>query len=265
MFKINLRLALRNIFRNKLYTVINIIGLSVASAFCILVYLYVKNEQSFDNFHHDESHLFRVEVTDIFTPYKKDDKQSQKGFFSFLTKDEDQKNMVDVPAVMGPDLKRNFPEIDGVVRLRNLYSPIIRQNNQSFKESDQCAVFADANFFKVLDFPLVQGDKNSALSDKKSVVISERFAKKYFGNTNPIGRSLNITSENLLLTITGVAKNFPANSSLNFDIVIPREADQYYAETMKGGINQFNDLAILRLNKNTNASNFQHKLFIRQL
>jgi putative ABC transport system permease protein len=66
MFNINLKLALRNIFRNKLYTAINIIGLSVASAFCILVYLYVKNEQSFDNFHQNGETLFRVEQTNIF-------------------------------------------------------------------------------------------------------------------------------------------------------------------------------------------------------
>jgi len=251
---------MRNIFRNKLYTIINVVGLSVASAFCILVYMYVKNERSFDNFHHDGAHLFRVEVTDIFASFEKDNGKSQKGFFSFLTKNEDQKNMINVPAVLGPDLKQNFPEIEGIVRIRSLYSPIIRKNNQSFKEDDQRAVFADADFFKVFDFPLIQGNKSSVLSDKKSVVISQRFARKYFGNTNPMGQTLNITSEKLLLTVTGVAKDFPANSSLNYDIIIPREADQYYAENMKGGINQFNDLTLLRLRKNTNAGSFQNKL-----
>jgi putative ABC transport system permease protein len=262
MLKINLRLAMRNILRNKLYTIINIIGLSVASAFCILVYLYVKNEQSFDNFHHDGAHLFRVEVSDIFAPLKNDDGQSQKGFFSFLTKDVDQDNMINVPAVMGPDLKQNFPEIDGIVRMRGLYYPIIRQNNQSFEENNQCAVFADANFFKVLDFPLVQGNKNSVLADKKSVVISERFAKKYFGNKNPIGQLFNITSENLLLTVTGIVKDFPANSSLNFDVIIRREADQNYADNIRGGVNQFNDHMVLRLNKNANVNDFQRKLIV---
>jgi putative ABC transport system permease protein len=262
MLKINLRLAMRNILRNKLYTAINIIGLSVASAFCILVYMYVKNEQSFDDFHHDGAHLFRVEVSDVFAPFRKDNSKARSGFFSFLTKNVDQKNMIDVPAVMGPDLKRNFPEIEGIVRMRSIYRPIIRKNNQSFEESASCATYADPDFFKVMDFPLIQGDKNSVLSDKKSVVISQRFAKKYFGNINPVGQTLNLTSENLLLSVTGVAKDFPNSSSFNFDIVIPREADEYYAEDMKGGVNQFNDLTILRLNRNANVANFQNKLLI---
>ena len=262
MLKTTLKLAIRNIFRNKLYTAINIIGLSVASAFCILVYLYVKNERSFDNFHHDGSYLFRVEVTDIFASFEKDNNKSQKGFFSFLTKNEDQKNMINVPAVLGPDLKQNFPEIEGIVRVRPLTSPIIRRNNQSFKEGDDCAVFADADFFKVFDFPLIQGDRNSVLSDKKSVVISQRFARKYFGKANPIGQTLDFANEKLLLTVTGVAKDFPANSSFNYDIIIPREADQYYAEDVKGGINQFNDVTFLRLNKNTNVGSFQNKMLV---
>ncbi|MDB5143991.1 MAG: macB 11, partial [Mucilaginibacter sp.] len=69
MLKINLKLAIRNIFRNKLYTAINIIGLGVASAFCILVYLYVKNERSFDRFHHDQDRMFRVEQTNLFASF----------------------------------------------------------------------------------------------------------------------------------------------------------------------------------------------------
>jgi len=89
MLKTNLKLAFRNIFRNKLYTAINIIGLSVASAFCILVYLYVKSEHSFDRFHHNQAQLFRVEKAEAPDPVF--DKKPIKNSFSFLMKDEEQK------------------------------------------------------------------------------------------------------------------------------------------------------------------------------
>jgi putative ABC transport system permease protein len=218
MFNINLKLALRNIFRNKLYTAINIIGLSVASAFCILVYLYVKNEQSFDNFHQNGETLFRVEQTNIFDSIDKD--KSQKGFFSFLTGDEDQKNMITTPAGLAVDLKRNFPEIQDAVRVKGIDNPIVRIGNQSFKEPDQSLAYADADFFQVFNFPLLKGHKASVLSGKSQVVISERLAKKYFGETDPIGKTLNVTSEGLLLTVSGVAKDFPENSSFRFDIML---------------------------------------------
>ena len=106
MLKINLKLAFRNIFRNKLYTAINIIGLSVASAFCILVYLYVKNEQSFDNFHKDNDRLFRVEQTDFFSSFDRD--KIKKSFFSVLLKTEEQKNMLATPVGFADAIKSNF-------------------------------------------------------------------------------------------------------------------------------------------------------------
>jgi putative ABC transport system permease protein len=259
MIKTNLKLAFRNIFRNKLYTAINIIGLGVASAFCILVYMYVKNEQSFDNFHHDGARLLRVEQTDMFANLR-DDKGKSGGFFSFLTKDADQKNMIQTPVVLGPDLKRNFPEIQDAIRIRSLYNPIIRVGDQSFKESDDCAVYVDPDFFTTFDFPLVNGNKASVLAGHNTAVISERFAKKYFGNANPVGKTLNITSEPLLVTVSGVAKDFPENSSLKFDIIITREADVNYANELKRGTNSFSDLLVIRLAKNANVASEERKL-----
>lgn len=262
MLRINLKLALRNIFRNKLYAAINIIGLGVASAFCILVYLYVQNEQSFDNFHKDGVNLFRVEQSNIFAGINAE--KPQKGFFSFLTADADQKNMIQTPTALAVDLKRTFPDVQNAIRIKTLYSPIIRIGNQSFKESDQSAAYVDPDFFEVFNFPLLQGNKASVLSNKNQVVISKRLAKKYFGSQNPVGKVFAITSEdatkNGLLTISGVAQDLPANSSFRFDIVIPRETDPFYANEMKGGTNTFSDLLVIKLVKGTNLVNFQKKL-----
>ena len=258
MLKINLKLALRNILRNKLYTAINIIGLGVASAFCILVYLYVKNERSFDSFHQDSDDLFRVEQSNIFSGI--DAGKKQTNFFSFLTADADQKNMLQTPTALAVDLKRTFPDVKNAIRVKTLYSPIIRIGNQSFKESDESSAYVDSDFFEVFDFPLLQGNKASVLANKNQVVISEQLAKKYFGNQNPVGKTLNLTSEGLLLTVSGIAKDFPANSSFRFDIIIPRESDPYYADELKRGTNTFSDLLVVSLVKGTNLVNFQKKL-----
>lgn len=164
MLKTNLKLAFRNIFRNKLYTTINVIGLGVASAFCILVYLYVKNENSFDRFHQGQDRMFRVEETNIFSSFSRE--KPQHSFFSFMMKDDEQKNMLETPMIFAGDLKRNFPEIENAVRIKNLYNPVVRVGNQSFKEDPQAVTYADPDFFKLFTFPLVQGNASAVLSNK---------------------------------------------------------------------------------------------------
>ncbi len=258
MLKTNLKLALRNILRNKLYTAINIIGLGVASAFCILVYLYVKNERSFDSFHNDNASLFRVEESSIFGGMGRD--EQKKSFFSFLTVDADQQNMITTPLPFGIDLKKNFPEVEGAVRIKTGYNPIIRIGNQSFKEKDNAVAYVDANFFQVFNYPLLEGNKASVLSSINQVVLSQRMAKKYFGNADPVGKTINITSDKLLLTVSGVAKDFPQNSSFQYDILIPVQADSYYLRGMAQGTNSFSHLLVIKLAPGTNEANFQRKL-----
>ncbi|MBS1525090.1 MAG: ABC transporter permease [Bacteroidetes bacterium] len=245
-------------FRNKLYTSINIIGLGVASSFCILVYMYVKNERSFDRFHRDADRLYRVEQTDVFGAFDRD--KPQKSFFSFLMKDEEQRNMIQTPLILAGDLKRNFPEVEYAVRIKQLYRPVVRIGGQSFKEDDNTFTYADPDFFKMFSFPLAQGNPSTVLSAHNSVVISARLAKKYFGNMNPVGKVLNITSEKLLLNITGVAKDFPHNSSFRFDVVIPRETMPDYTSELAQGTNSFSDLLVIKLVKNADINAFRAKL-----
>ncbi|MFI5139353.1 MAG: ABC transporter permease [Sphingobacteriales bacterium] len=258
MIKINLKLAFRNIFHNKLYSAINLIGLSVASAFCILVYLYVKNEQSFDRFHHDQGQLFRVEESAIYGSPTWD--KTQKNFFSFLMKDAEQKNMVQTPPVLAIDLKRNFPEIQNAVRLEGLGDQIVRVGNQSFKEVDNLT-YADADFFSVFNFPLLVGNPSTVLSGQNSIVISERLAKKYFGKSDAIGKVISLPNLNkLLYTVAGISKNFPSNSSFQYDMVLPLESDPEYLGDIKNGLNSFSEPLILKLKKGTDAIKFGKKL-----
>jgi len=259
MLKINLKLALRNIFRNKLYTSINIIGLSVTSAFCILVYLYVKNEQSFDNFHRDSERLFRVEETDVFgSKFNK----PQKNFFSFLMKDAEQINMIQTPTGLAVDLKRNFPQVENAVRLAGIGAETIRVGDQSFKEKDENLTFADADFFKVFNYPLISGNASSVLAEANTAAISERLAEKYYGKENPVGKVITMPNEPKQppIKITGVFKNFPANSSFQFDMIMPIESDPDYKDDMARGVNSFSDPLIIKLQSGTDPVQFQRKL-----
>jgi putative ABC transport system permease protein len=257
VFKNYFKLALRNIGRKRLYTVINLIGLGVASAFCILVYWYVQHENSFDKFHANANQLYRVEFSSFDnTPGR----VPKKGLFSFLMKDAGQANMIQVPVAFAGNLQRHFPEIERAVRIEPGYDITVRVNNQSFKEENNSA-FVDKDFFSVFTFPLVKGDASTVLSDNKKMVLSEKAAKKYFGNEDAMGKTIVLPQQgNVLYRVSGIAKDFPANSSLHYDFIMPRESVPDYAEEVNRGFNTFSDLFIIQLKKGTNTIAFANKL-----
>jgi putative ABC transport system permease protein len=260
MIKINLKLALRNILRNKLYTIINIIGLGVASGFCILVYLYVKNEQSFDSFHHDQDRLFRVEETDVFSSVRLN--KPKKSFFSFLMKDEEERNMIQTPVALAVNLKGNFPEIENAVRFSGMGDETIKAGNQSFKEKGDNLTYADADFFDVFNFPLIKGTPSSVMSGRNQAVISERLAEKYFGKDNAVGKILLFPNEKNQppIKVSGVFKNFLANSSFQFDLIMSMESNPDYKDNYNQGVNSFSDPLILKLKIGTDVAKFRAKL-----
>lgn len=260
MIKINLKLALRNMFRNKLYTAINITCLSVASAFCVLVYLYVKNERSFDNFHKDGDRLYRVEETDVFAGLRPE--KPSKNFFSFLMKDAEQKNMVQTPTQLGVDLKNNFPEIENAVRFAGMGDETIKAGNTSYKEKDDNLTFADADFFKVFNYPLVYGNPATVISEQNHAAISERLAKKYFGNADPIGKILTMPNEPAQppIIVSGVFKDFPSNSSFQFDMLMSMESNASYKEDMARGVNSFSDPLVIKLKRGADPAALKAKL-----
>jgi len=256
MLKNYFKLALRNIGRKKLYAVINLTGLGVASAFCILMYWYVQHENSFDRFHANASQLYRVE----FSRLDNNPAKAPAGtFFSFLMKDGGQQNMIQTPVIFAGDLHRSFPEIEHTVRIEPGYEIIARVNNQSFKEENNSA-FVDKDFFSVFSFPLVKGDPAIVLSGQ-NIVLSEKVAKKYFGNEDAMGKTILLPQQgNVLYTVSGIAKDFPGNSSLHYDFIMPRESTPDYADEMGRGLNTFSDLLIIQLKRGTDANAFAKKL-----
>ncbi|WP_257666722.1 ABC transporter permease [Parapedobacter tibetensis] len=197
MLKNYLKIAWRDMKKNKVFSFINIMGLTVGMTACFLIFLYIKFELGYDKFHSNADRIYRI-VCDIKTPTE----VLNAGGPSWA-----------VP----PNVKDEFPEVEAFVRVNNT-SFIAKKGDVQFQE-DNCA-FVDSAFFQVFDFSLVKGDKQTALKEPFSIVLTETSAKKYFGNTDPIGQTLLIDEEELTATVTGVMADMPENTRLKADMLV---------------------------------------------
>ncbi len=257
MLKTNIKLAWRNLFKKKIYSLINLTGLSVAAAFAILIILYVRHENDYDQFHKKAKSLYRLELT---SPFNFDGENTQKSFFSFLYKGEQVRNNLRTPIPLAEELKTNFPEIKSFTRLQAFPNIVIRSNNQSFKIKGQGVALAENNFFTVFSFPLVKGDPATVLQQPNNIVITESAAKKYFGEEDPIGKTINLViRDEKPFIVTGVAKDFPANSSMQFEMVAPLQANPGFERNRTKG-NQLSHLAIVQLQDGVDAKAFNVKV-----
>jgi len=196
MFKNYLKIALRNIKRHKGYSLINIVGLAVGMACCILILLWVQDELSYDRFHENADDIYRV-IQDInFTDHSTTWAITQ--------------------GPLGPSLKEDYPEIINAVRITGRGFRLA-YNEKSY---DEGVGMADGSIFEMFTFPLVKGDAATALSDPLSIVLTEEMAAKYFGDEDPIGKTIKADNQ-WDFQVTGVMKNIPSNSHLQFDFLIP--------------------------------------------
>jgi ABC-type antimicrobial peptide transport system permease subunit len=212
------KIALRHLWRNRLYTFINVVGLSIGITCALLAILYVRDEMSYDRFHKNALQLYRLTTT-ITNP---------SGM---------QQTVGTTGQVQGPAFKEAIPEISDYLRLWGIDAINMSANNKSLAVDTR---YVDENFFKLFSFPLLQGSAKTALNDPFSIVLSETTALRFFGSTNVLGKTLKIEEgrgiENL--TITGVASNAPANSSLQFDVLVPFKYLQLMF-TDKNWLNQY--------------------------
>ncbi|MDP4245426.1 MAG: ABC transporter permease [Bacteroidota bacterium] len=191
------KIAFRNLWRHRVFSFINILGLSVGMSACLLIYLYVSFELSYDRYHAKGDRIFRV-VTNIKTPT-----------------DTLDWNSASIP--MSPAMKKDFPEVEQFVRIEP-NSLLVSRGETKFQE-DKLA-FADSSLFSVFTLPLVKGDPDKALAAPWQVVLTETSAKKYFGTAEPVGQTLYLTGSRLPATVTGVMKDFPDNSHFKYDILV---------------------------------------------
>ncbi len=195
MFKNYIKIAYRNIQKNKIYSFINITGLAAGFACCLLITLWVIDELSFDKFHKNGKQIYHVLAH------------------------ADVKNTMVTPTLLGPTLKEEFPEVIDMARFHRFYEgTIITYQDRSFNEDRLRTV--DPSFLKMFTFPFIKGDPETALENPHSIVITRATAVKYFAGEDPLGKILTLNHE-YVFTVTGVIENLPHNSTLQFDMLVP--------------------------------------------
>lgn len=204
MIKNYLKIALRHMIRYKGYSFINITGLTIGMACCMLILLFVKDELSFDRFHEKADRVFRV-------------------ISEFTEKGEAQRFSQTSPPI-APALKQDFPEIEEAVRLSYPIDKIlIKVGESSFYEKQ--FFYSDANLFRVFSFSLAYGNTETALKAPQSIVLSTASAQKYFGSASPIGKTMSVELRGKMtdFQVTGILNEIPFNSQIRPDYIIPFE------------------------------------------
>lgn len=197
MIKNYFKIAYRNLQNQKGYAFINIFGLAIGLACCILIMLYVSHELSYDTHHAHADRIYRVVSKIDFSG-------------NYL-------ELASAPAPMGPTLKQDFPEVEAVTRFRPIGSRIIKKDDINIKEEG--LVLADASVFEVFSMQMLHGDPESALEEPYTVVITDKMAQKYFGKLDAVGERL-IILEEFEFKVTGVIKEMPATSHFHFNFLI---------------------------------------------
>ena len=201
-----LKIAWRNISRNKVYSVINIAGLAIGMACVVFITFYVVDEQSFDRFLKNSDRIYQVNLDANF-------QGSQ-----FLTSN--------TPPTVGPALVNAFPEIESYTRIFRPGNTLMRTSGVTgenfFNEAGIIGV--DSGFLKIFDYPLVEGDPATCLRNTNSIVITKEMQKKYFGDNQAMGKTIFIGDARTPYTVTGVLDNVPSQSSLQFDFLTPMAA-----------------------------------------
>jgi len=202
MIKSYLKIALRNLLKHKVYSLINILGLAVGIAASVLITIYVVNELSFDRFQVKADRTFRI-VSDW----------SNRG--------DSRIHQLGTPWILAKTLRDKYPQAESVTQLCGPLGDFILKNKETaVKESDVFA--AEPSVFDVFTFPLVKGDPASALADPGSVVLTQSLAAKCFGGEDPMNKTLEVMSsgEKILTKVTGIARDVPSNSHFRFAMLV---------------------------------------------
>jgi len=233
MFRNYFKSAFRNIAKHKGYSFINITGLAIGMACCLLILMFVNDELSFDRYNENADRIYRV-----------------AGSIRFGGRDFD---LAVCPAPMAKTLVDEYPEVIDAVRFRDRGSFIVKYGDNSFKEKK--FVFADNNLFDIFTITLLEGDSKTALKDPKTLVLSRETAEKYFGGENPVGKVVKVDNKDDY-KVTGVFDKIPSNSHFHFDVIASLESLEESREQMWLN-NNFN--TYLLLDKNADHASMEAK------
>jgi putative ABC transport system permease protein len=207
MIKNYFKIALRNLWKNKVFSSINIFGLAMGLACCMLIAVYVYDELSYDKYPEKAGQIYRVEVN--------------------VTGNGGVETYPNVDIAVGEGMKNAFPEVQASTRLMGGREFFVKYGDKQFKE--QKLASADSNFLQIFSIPFIEGNAKTALSEPNSIVITKTFAKKYFGNEEPIGKSLIIGISTV--KVTGLLDKVPDNSHFHFDAFMSMSFGHSVAQT----------------------------------
>jgi putative ABC transport system permease protein len=189
--------TLRSLWRNKSFSFVNILGLSIGMAAAILILLWIQNQLSIDRFYKNQDRIYLM--------YNRDKNASGETWA-----------WPNTPNILAPTLRKDYPEVEEAVRYRNV-TFLLTAND---KHLNTQGAFADSSFLNVFDFPLTEGNAKHSLNGSYNIVITQKLAKKFFGNANAIGKTIRIDSVNNC-TVTAVLKDLPNNTQFNFEYILP--------------------------------------------
>jgi putative ABC transport system permease protein len=228
MLKTYFKLAYRNITKDKAYSTINILGLAIGLASSILILLWVQNELSYDKFHKNANQIYRIAC------------------------DCGDSKTVGAPAGMPAGLKAELPVIKNTVRVKPANTTLLEAGNKKFEEEN--LFYADESFMDVFSFPLVKGDRATALKQLDGALLTQAMAKKYFGNEDPIGKIIRKDNKENII-VTGILADIPANSDLQFDFILPMASLARTDNDLKNSAwNNFNFYDYVQLDKKFDPS-----------
>jgi len=238
MLKNYLKISLRNIFKSKIFSFINITGLAIGMAGTLLILMYVLNELSYENFHQNRDRIYRIAVD--------------------FGQGESKMHLAGAMEALGPAIAEKLPEVENAVRFKRRTHAVLEYENKEFQEPE--IFFTDPCVFDVFSFTLRKGLKDDVLQKPYDVVITEQIAQKYFGNADPVGKTL-LYNKKYPLKISGIIKNIPANTHLRCEFLVSYktvesiEGKNEYPWTSAGGVYTY---ALLQ--PNTSLENFKESL-----
>jgi putative ABC transport system permease protein len=246
MLKNYLLVAWRNLLRNPTLSLINLVGLSISVALCVLLFFHIRYEQSFDSFHANRDRLYRLEMSDVWA-----------GGLERST------HALEFPLAVGADLKSRFPEVSSIIRFKDISyhmgGQLVRAGGQVYKEKG--VFYTDTTFFTHLSYPLLKGDPRMVLRMPGNVVLSASTAKKYFGDADPVGKTIEMVSDsNRPFRVAGVVQDAPHNSSIQYTMIFPVTADPGYATDLAERFNNLDYLMAIELKPGVDRAALEQKL-----
>ena len=243
MIKNYLITAWRNLWKYKTFSLINIFGLSIGLACCILMFLFIQHELSYDKFNAHASNIYRITS----------ESESTSG----------KTNLAITPAPWAPLMKKDFPEINNFVRILKSEKAVIGQpGQQKFYEND--LLFTDSTFFDVFSFGLARGNSKQALEKPNSIILTRETAEKYFGHIDPIGKTLEVNSfvGNFNVQVTGIANEIPSTSHVKFNAIISLQSLGDLGSLW--AFHMFQSYVLLNNNASTQALETKFKGFVNK-